>query len=206
MTRSDQQLISEAYSAVSFKQTLPNMSLGLLRENVYNLNSTQLSETTEVLHELFGGLKNVFGGLKNTASAAGQAIKSGAQQVGQAVKGAGRAVAAGAQQVGSNVASMYKTGQQQAAVTSQQKQAKDLVDKLVGTVEKLKSDPTFQQLVKYTRGGQVKNVESLTLKEIQTILANVVGQATQSAQTAAQQGIFGGAGQAAGNAYNQPTP
>lgn len=186
MTRSDQQLISEAYSAVSFKQTLPNMSLGLLRENVYNLNSTQLSETIEVLHELnFGGLKNVFSG-------AGQAIKRGAQQVGQAVR-----------TVGSNVANMYKTGQQQAAVTAQQKQAKDLVDKLVGTVEKLKNDPTFQQFVTYTRGGQVKNVESLTLKEIQTILAKVVGQATQSAQDAAKQGFFG-AGQAASNASTQP--
>ena len=206
MTRNDQHLISEAYSAVSFKQTLPNMSLKVLRENVYNLNEYQLTETTEVINELFGGLKNVWGGVKNTAAAAGGAIKNAAVNAGGAIKNAavnsGSAVAAGAKQVGSNVANMYNTGQQQAAVTQQQKQAKDLIDKLVSTVDKLKNDPTFQQLVKYTRGGQVKDPQSLTLKEIQSILAQSVGQATQSAQGAAQQGIFGGVKQAAAQAYN----
>jgi len=206
MTRNDQHLISEAYSAVSFKQSLPNMSLKVLRENVYNLNEFQLTETTEVINELFGGLKNVWGGVKNTAAAAGGAVAAGAKQVGGAIKNAavnaGSAVAAGAKQFGSNVANMYNTGQQQAAATQQQKQAKDSVDKLIGIVDKLKNDPTFQQLVKYTRGGQVKDPQSLTLKEIQSILTQAVGQATQSAQGAAQQGIFGGVKQAAAQAYN----
>ena len=70
MTRNDQQLIAEAYSAVSFKQSLPNMSLKVLRENVYNLNTAELTETTEVINELFVGLRNVFSGVKNTAAAA----------------------------------------------------------------------------------------------------------------------------------------
>jgi len=195
MTRNDQHLISEAYSAVSFKQTLPNMSLKVLRENVQNLNEFQLTETTEVINEVLGGFRNVWGGIKNTAAAAGGAIKNAAVN-------AGSAVAAGAKQFGSNVANMYNTGQQQAAATQQQKQAKDSVDKLIGIVDKLKNDPTFQQLVKYTRGGQVKDPQSLTLKEIQSILTQAVGQATQSAQGAAQQGIFGGVKQAAADAYN----
>ena len=199
MTRNDQQLISEAYSAVSFKQSLPNMSLKVLRENVYNLNTIELTVTTEVINELFGGLRNVFSGVKNTAAAAGGAIKNAAVN-------AGRAVAAGAKQVGSNVANMYNTGQQQAAATQQQKQAKDSVDKLIGIIDKLKTDPTFQQLVKYTRGGQVKDPQSLTLKEIQSILAQSVGQATQSAQGAANTGVFGGVKQAAGSAYNAQQP
>ena len=223
MTRNDQQLLSEAYSAVSFKQSLPNMSLKVLRENVYNLNTAELTETTEVINELFGGLRNVFSGVKNTAAAAGGAIKNAAVNAGGAIKtaggaiknaavNAGQAVAAGAKQVGSNVANMYNTGQQQAAATQQQKQAKDSVDKLIGIIDKLKTDPTFQQLVKYTRGGQVKDPQSLTLKEIQSILAQSVGQATQSAQGAANTGLFGGVKQAAGRAYNaqqpvaQPTP
>ena len=92
MTRNDQQLIAEAYSAVSFKQSLPNMSLKVLRENVYNLNTAELTETTEVINELFGGLRNVFSGVKNTAAAAGGAIKNAAVNT-------GRAVAAGARQV-----------------------------------------------------------------------------------------------------------
>ena len=199
MTRNDQQLIAEAYSAVSFKQSLPNMSLKVLRENVYNLNTAELTETTEVINELFGGLRNVFSGVKNTAAAAGGAIKNAAVNT-------GRAVAAGARQVGSNVANLYNTGQQQAAATQQQKQAKDSVDKLIGIIDKLKTDPTFQQLVKYTRGGQVKDPQSLTLKEIQSILAQSVGQATQSAQNAANTGIFGGVKQAAGSAYNAQQP
>lgn len=210
MTRNDQQLIAEAYSAVSFKQSLPNMSLKVLRENVYNLNTIELTETTEVINELFGGLRNVFSGVKNTAAAAGGAIKNAAVNAGGAIKNAavntGRAVAAGAKQVGSNVANMYNTGQQQAAATQQQKQAKDSVDKLIGIIDKLKTDPTFQQLVKYTRGGQVKDPQSLTLKEIQSILAQSVGQATQSAQGAANTGVFGGVKQAAGSAYNAQQP
>jgi hypothetical protein len=202
MTRTDQQLISEAYSAVSFKQTLPNMSLKVLRENVYNLNTAELTETTEVINELFGGLRNVFSGVKNTAAAAGGAIKNAAVNAGGAIKNAAGAVAAGAKKVGSNVANMYNTGQQQAAATQQQKQAKDLVDKLIGIVNKLKADPAFQQLVKYTRGGQVKDPQSLTLKEIQGILTQVAAQTTTAAQGAAQNGIFGGVGQAAAQAYN----
>ena len=186
------------------------MSLKVLRENVYNLNTAELTETTEVINELFGGLRNVFSGVKNTAAAAGGAIKNAAVNAGGAIKNAavnaGQAVAAGAKQVGSNVANMYNTGQQQAAATQQQKQAKDSVDKLIGIIDKLKTDPTFQQLVKYTRGGQVKDPQSLTLKEIQSILAQSVGQATQSAQNAANTGIFGGVKQAAGSAYNAQQP
>jgi hypothetical protein len=204
MTRTDQQLISEAYSAVSFKQTLPNMSLKVLRENVYNLNTAELTETTEVINELFGGLRNVFSGVKNTAAAAGGAIKNAAVNAGGAIKNAavnaGSAVAAGAKQLGSNVANMYNTGQQQAAATQQQKQAKDSVDKLIGILDKLKNDPSFKQFS--TRSGNTKDLQLLTLKQIQAILTQAVGQATQSAQGAAQQGIFGGVGQAAAQAYN----
>ena len=203
MTRNDQQLIAEAYSAVSFKQSLPNMSLKVLRENVYNLNTAELTETTEVINELFGGLRNVFSGVKNTAAAAGGAIKNAAVNT-------GRAVAAGARQVGSNVANLYNTGQQQAAATQQQKQAKDSVDKLIGILDKLKTDPSFKQFS--TRAGNPKDLQSLTLKQIQAILTQAVGQAEEKAQKAATNGIFGGVKQAAGSAYNaqqpvaQPTP
>ena len=197
MTRNDQQLLSEAYSAVSFKQSLPNMSLKVLRENVYNLNTAELTETTEVINELFGGLRNVFSGVKNTAAAAGGAIKNAAVNT-------GRAVAAGARQVGSNVANLYNTGQQQAAATQQQKQAKDSVDQLIGILDKLKTDPSFKQFS--TRAGNPKDLQSLTLKQIQAILTQAVGQTTATAQKAATNGIFGGVKQAAGSAYNAQQP
>ena len=208
MTRNDQQLIAEAYSAVSFKQSLPNMSLKVLRENVYNLNTAELTETTEVINELFGGLRNVFSGVKNTAAAAGGAIKNAAVNAGGAIKNAavnaGNAVVAGARQVGSNVANLYNTGQQQAAATQQQKQAKDSVDKLIGILDKLKTDPSFKQFS--TRAGNPKDLQSLTLKQIQAILTQAVGQAEEKAQKAATNGIFGGVKQAAGSAYNAQQP
>ena len=99
---------------------------------------------------------------------------------------------------------MYNTGQQQAAATQQQKQAKDSVDQLIGILDKLKTDPSFKQFS--TRAGNPKDLQSLTLKQIQAILTQAVGQTTATAQVAAKNGIFGGVKQAAGSAYNAQQP
>ena len=184
MNRTDQQLITEAYKAVSFKQTLPSLSLSVLNESINSLNETQLNEATELLNELLDGLKSIWKGAKNTAASAWNVAKN-------IPLGTGRAVLGAASQVGGNIKDLYKKGQQQAAITKQQQYAAKLVNKLVEVISQLQNNPDFEKLV---NGA---DAQQLTLTEIQDILNKAVAQAAQLSQIAQKNGIFGGAGKAA---------
>ncbi len=209
MRKNDTMLLESAYSSVLLKSQLQNLTITQLYYVIENASNYELNVIEEALN--FGGLKNLFGAgkqaIKSGAQAVGQAVgqaasdakqavKGAAQQAGRAVAGAGSAVQDGAQQVGQNVSKMYQTGQRAGAAEQRRAEVAKLVDSLTKELEALKqANPDI--------GSEFDDITELTIGEIQRKVQRGFASNRKTAADARKGGFFKGVKNKASNAFNQ---
>jgi hypothetical protein len=197
LSKLDQVLLAEAYSAQLFEESAQYLTIGELQARI----PTMTIEEAQIIEELFGKFGDKLaqaasgvGALKNVA---GNALK---QTVGGAINkakqvGAG-AMEAGKQAVG-NVKDVISTG----AVEREAQQSISKASELINQVSALVSKAQQQKLIK-----SQKPVTDMSLSEIMSELKT----AQQSAQTfknnAANAGFTGGMGKAFQKGAQSVTP
>ena len=194
--RTDTLLLEQAYRATHLKQHLPNLTIRQVQLVIENASPAEL----EVIEEFLGGIKNIAKGAKEGLQKVGRAAKEkvqqGAQAVGQAARDAGDiakggvdAVKAGAKQVGQNVKGMYKSGEDQAAADKRKSQ---LINHVAQLEELLKA-----HIEASPRSGLKEPVDGITIGTLKRALAATAASKAKAATDARSGGFMGGVGAAA---------
>jgi hypothetical protein len=195
ITKLDQMLLAEAYTAQLFQESAPYMTIAEIQKKLPHMTL----EEAQVIEELFGKLGQKIGqvasGIGGVGSAAGKGLAAAGRGVANTV---GQAVAQKAQQVGSgvkaaagqaaqNVGNLYNTAaadkEQAQAIENASKSAMDLIDLVQAAQNK--------GLINLR--GEVTN---MSLAQIMNRLEQAKGQPAGQKQSAQDTGFTGGVGSA----------
>lgn len=189
MKTTDQQLLEEAYERILNQTKL--VTEATLAWNTIPLNKLLESASTEVIEELFSGLKSMAQSAWNGAKNVGQTLVNKATQTAGGVKAA-------AQQVGQNVKNIYNTGKQENVAKQKTERAAELVSQIQNVVSELiKANPVIgkefegKDPMSFTL-GQIHSALQRGLESKQRSQRAASSKATQAKQT----GVFGGVKQA----------
>jgi hypothetical protein len=198
ITKLDQALLAEAYTAQLFQESAPYMTIAEIQKRLPNMTI----EEAQVIEELFGKLGQKLGqvasGIGGVGSAAGKGLAAAGRGVANTVGQAGQAVAQKAQQVGAgvkaaagqaaqNVGNLYSAAaadkEQAQAIENASKSAMDLIDLVQAAQNK--------GLINLR--GEVTN---MSLAQIMSRLEQAKGQTAGQKQSAQDTGFTGGVGSA----------
>lgn len=198
ITKLDQALLAEAYTAQLFEESAPHMTIAEIQKRLPHMTI----EEAQVIEELFGKLGQKIGqvasGIGGVGSAAGKGLAAAGRGVANTVGQAGQAVAQKAQQVGAgvkaaagqaaqNVGNLYSTAaadkEQAQAIENASKSAMDLIDLVQAAQNKGLID---------LRG----DVTNMSLAQIMNRLEQAKGQTSAEKQSAQDTGFTGGIGSA----------
>jgi hypothetical protein len=203
LSKLDQVLLAEAYSAQLLEESIADMSIEEIQARLPYMTTEEAILVEGFLKNMGQRIGQMASGVGAVGSVAGKGISNAANAVGNAVGNAGSAIAQKTRQVGAGVANAAKTVKDNAANiyntgAADKKQQQSIDDAIAATQQLINLVQQAQQsgLTNIKPGTEISR---MTLAQIMSRLEKSKGAAATNKQNAQNTGFTGGIG----NAYRQ---